>query len=122
MATNDEVHRELFTKVGTLANSVSELSGAVAVLNKTNTELTITLRRANFYQFVTILFLIAVIAYGAIGERGLYAVRDTVPSMVNRQSPYQSPLPIPDGSGEEAAIAPAPMNDLEKYTNTQTKG
>mgnify|MGYP003292316144 FL=1 len=83
MATNDEVHRELFAKVGTLANSVSELSGAVAVLNKTNTDLVALLKKALSYQFYVILLLIAVLIYGAIGEKGFRTVREAVPFPYN---------------------------------------
>lgn len=118
----DKIEQDQYEKIGVLSKSVSELTGAVSVLNKTNTDLVATLKRSLFYEFLTIIFLIAVIAYGAIGERGLYAVRDTVPSMVSPNAPRSPAVPIPDGSRNDSAIAPAPINDLEKYVNTQTKG
>lgn len=122
MAQHDEIEKDQYLKIENLTKTVSELTGAVSVLNKTNTDLVATLKRSLFYEFLTIIFLIAVIAYGAIGERGLYAVRDTVPSMVRPNAPRSPAVPIPDGSRNDSAIAPAPINDLEKYVNTQTKG
>lgn len=68
-----------------------------------------------------IVVLILALAYGAIGERGMYAVRETMPTVVRPTAPRTPSVPIPDGSGaDEAAIAPAPYNDLEKYTRSQT--
>lgn len=122
MAQHDEIEKDQYLKIENLTKTVSELTGAVSVLNNTNTDLVATLKRSLFYEFLTIIFLIAVIAYGAIGERGLYAVRDTVPSMVRPNAPRSPAVPIPDGSQNDSAIAPAPINDLEKYVNTQTKG
>lgn len=123
MAQHDEIEKDQYAKIEVLTKSVSELTGVVSVLNKTNTDLVATLRRTNFYQFLTIVFLIAVIAYGAIGERGMYAVRETIPFVIQPVTPKTPAVPIPDGSGEnDAAIAPVPYNDLEKYINPQTKG
>ena len=76
-----------------------------------------------FHQFLVIVFLILVIAYGAIGERGMYAVRETMPYVIQQGAPRSPAVPIPDGSGsQDAAIAPVPVNDLEKYINTKMKG
>ena len=106
MATNDEVHRELFAKVGTLANSVSELSGAVAVLNKTNTDLVSLLKKALSYEFYVILLLIAVLIYGAIGEKGFRTVRDAVS--------------FPYNSDDQQTSFIAPWND-QKIVPTKTQ-
>lgn len=123
MAQHDEIEKDQYAKIEVLTKSVSELTGAVSVLNKTNSDLVTTLKRSIFYQFIVIVFLILVIAYGAIGERGMYAVRETMPTVVCPTAPRTPSVPIPDGSGaNEAAIAPAPYNDLEKYINPQTKG
>lgn len=123
MAQHDDIEKDQYAKIEVLTKSVSELTGAVSVLNKTNTDLTTTLKRALFYQFIVIVFLILVIAYGAIGERGMYAVRETMPSVIQQGTPRSPAVPIPDGSGsQDAAIAPVPVNDLEKYINTKMKG
>lgn len=79
MATNDEIHRDQYAKIDMLTKSVSELSGAVAVLNKTNTDLVSLLKKALSYEFYVILILIAVLIYGAIGEKGFKTVREAVP-------------------------------------------
>ena len=123
MAQHDDIEKDQYAKIEVLTKSVSELTGAVSVLNKTNTDLTTTLKRALFYQFIVIVFLILVIAYGAIGERGMYAVRETMPSVIQQGTPRSPAVPIPDGSGsQDAAIAPVPVNDLEKYINTKMRG
>ena len=123
MTQHDDIEKDQYAKIEVLTKSVSELTGAVSVLNKTNTDLTTTLKRALFYQFIVIVFLILVIAYGAIGERGMYAVRETMPSVIQQGTPRSPAVPIPDGSGsQDAAIAPVPVNDLEKYINTKMKG
>lgn len=116
MEQHDEIEKDQYAKIEVLTKSVSELTGAVSVLNKTNSDLVVTLKRSIFYQFLVIVFLILVIAYGAIGERGMYAVRETMPAVVRPTAPRTPAVPIPDGSGaDEAAIVPAPYNDLEKY-------
>ena len=123
MAQHDDIEKDQYAKIEVLTKSVSELTGAVSVLNKTNTDLTTTLKRALFYQFIVIVFLILVIAYGAIGERGMYAVRKTMPSVIQQGTPRSPAVPIPDGSeSKDAAIAPVPVNDLEKYIKTKMKG
>ena len=123
MAQHDDIEKDQYAKIEVLTKTVSELTGAVSVLNKTNTDLTSTLKRALFYQFIVIVFLILVIAYGAIGERGMYAVRETMPSVIQQGAPRSPAVSIPDGSGsQDAAIAPVPVNDLEKYINTKMKG
>lgn len=123
MAQHDDIEKDQYAKIEVLTKTVSELTGAVSVLNKTNTDLTSTLKRALFYQFIVIVFLILVIAYGAIGERGMYAVRETMPSVIQQGTPRSPAVPIPDGSGsQDAAIAPVPVNDLEKYIKTKMKG
>ena len=119
----DKIEQDQYAKIEVLTKSVSELTGAVSVLNKTNSDLVTTLKRSIFYQFLVIVFLILVIAYGAIGERGMYAVRETMPSVIQQGAPRSPAVPIPDGSGsKDAAIAPVPVNDLEKYINTKMKG
>ena len=123
MAQHDEIEKDQYAKIEVLTKSVSELTGAVSVLNKTNSDLVVTLKRSIFYQFIIIVFLILVIAYGAIGERGMYAVRETMPTVIQKGSPRSPAAPLPDGNGEqEAAIAPVPNNDLEKFINTKAKG
>lgn len=123
MAHNDDIEKDQYAKIEVLTKSVSELTGAVSVLNKTNTDLVNTLKKALFYEFLIIVFLILVIAYGAIGERGMYAVRETMPSVIQQGTPRSPAVPIPDGSGsQDAAIAPVPVNELEKYINTKMKG
>ena len=123
MAQHNEIEKDQYLKIENLTKTVSELTGAVAVLNKTNSDLVATLKRSIFYQFLVIVFLILVIAYGAIGERGMYAVRETMPSVIQQGTPRSPAVPIPDGSGsKDAAIAPFPVNDLEKYINTKMKG
>ena len=119
----DKIEQDQYAKIEVLTKSVSELTGAVSVLNKTNSDLVTTLKRSIFYQFIVIVFLILVIAYGAIGERGMYAVRETMPSVIQQGTPRSPAVPIPDGSGsQDAAIAPVPVNDLEKYINTKMRG
>lgn len=108
MATNDDIHRELFAKVGTLANSVSELSGSVSVLNKTNTDLVSLLKKALSCEFYIILLLIAALVYGAIGKEGLYSVRQIVPV------PSSAPVDIPHADG--VSVIPW-HDDLRHYLN-----
>lgn len=122
MAQHDDIKKDQYAKIEVLTKSVSELTGAVSVLNKTNSDLVTTLKRSIFYQFLVIVFLILVISYGAIGERGMYAVRETMPSVIQQGTPRSPAVPIPDGSGsQDVAIAPVPVNDLEKYINTKMK-
>ena len=54
MAQHDDIEKDQYAKIEVLTKTVSELTGAVSVLNKTNTDLTTTLKRALFYQFIVI--------------------------------------------------------------------
>ena len=109
MATNDEVHRELFTKVGTLTNSVAELSGAVSVLNKTNTDLVALLKKALSYEFYTILILIAALVYGAIGEKGFVTIRETIPT------------PFSNSDDDHASVIAPWYNDQNRFLHRPSK-
>lgn len=96
-AEHKEVEKDQYMKIENLTKTVSELTGAVSVLNKTNSELITLLKKALSYEFYVILILIAALVYGAIGKEGLYSVRQVMPV----------PTPAPqsdDGGGATAAI------------------
>lgn len=109
----DRVEADQYAKIEVLTKSVSELTGAVSVLNKTNTDLVSLLKKALTYEFYTILILIAALVYGAIGKEGLYSVRQIVPV------PNGAPVDLPHTDG----VSVIPWNDdLRHYLNRLTEG
>lgn len=74
---NDEQQDERINK---LTARVEQLTGAVDVSNQMNLQLIALLKKALFYMFLIIVFLIGAIIYGAIGKDGFYAVRPTFPT------------------------------------------
>jgi len=81
MATNDDVHSDLYTKINALTSQQQQLIGAMDVQNQINIELMKLLKKALCYEFWIIVLLIGAIIYGAIGKDGFYAVR-SIPNPV----------------------------------------
>lgn len=79
MPTKEEIEKDQYEKINALTGRVEQLVGAVDVANQINLELMKILKKAIFYMFLIIVFLIGAIIYGAIGKEGFYAVRQTVP-------------------------------------------
>lgn len=93
---DDAIHRDLYDKVNANTAAMSELRAELRVTNIQNAQLIDLLREQNRQQsrtfkwiaaglFILILFLSAALCYGAIGERGLHAVRENMPTF-----PYQT--------------------------------
>lgn len=95
MAQHDEIEKDQYDKIHELTKKVESLTGAVDVANQINIELSKLLKRALSYEFYVIIILIAALVYGAIGEKGLYSVRQFVPM------PMQS-IPTDDGTTDGA--------------------
>lgn len=83
MATPEEhlaIENDQYAKIHELTSKVGQLAGTVEAANKINQDLVMLLKRALLYMFITILFLIGAVIYGAIGKEGFYAVRQVVPT------------------------------------------
>lgn len=89
---DDAIHRDLYDKVNANTAAMSELRAELRVTNIQNAQLIDLLREQNRQQtktfkwvaaglFILILFLSCALAYGAIGERGLHAVRENIPTI-----------------------------------------
>lgn len=98
MSTNhEEIEKDQYNKINSLTARVEGLTAAVDVSNQINIEMTRMLRKALSYEFWTIIVLIAVLIYGAIGEKGFRTVRDAVP--------------FPYSSDDQQTSVIAPWND-----------
>lgn len=91
---NDEQQDERINK---LTARVEQLTGAVDVSNQMNQQLIALLKKALFYMFLIIVFLIGAIVYGAIGKEGFYAVRPTFPTTA--YIPHGGIIPWSDDGG-----------------------
>lgn len=107
MPTNSEIEKDQYDKINTLTGRVEQLVGAVDVANQINLELMKLLKKALAYEFWVIIILIAALVYGAIGEKGLYSVRQVIP------------VPSSDGQASLIGNDMAPWNDrkIVKVTN-----
>ena len=79
MATHDEIERDQYEQIHSLAAEVHSLSGAVQVSNEINKQLVALMRKVFYCMFFIIVILIGALIYGAIGKDGLFSVRDTLP-------------------------------------------
>lgn len=102
MATNDEIHRDLYDKVNANTNAVTALAAQVTANNERFGELLELVERdmKNRHREILALilfalFLVGIIGYGAVGKDGLYTVRQTVPIAANGQT----------GAGDDARKA-----------------
>lgn len=90
MATHDEIEKDQYQQIHSLAAEVHSLSGAVQVSNEINKQLVALMKKVFYCMFFIILVLIGALVYGAIGKDGLYSVRDTLP-----KNPITSRLVMP---------------------------
>lgn len=81
-----EVNQELFRRVNALEQVYSETTGYLKGIVESNEKLIKLFSRA-LYILAAIAFLsLFALIYGAIGERGLKSVRESVPSIPMRQT------------------------------------
>ena len=90
-------------EINNLTAEVKSLSGTVEAQNKINADLVALLKKALSYEFYVILFLVAALAYGAIGREGLFAVRQILPGSGDQGD-----------VGFDQPIAPPPDNRIHK--------
>lgn len=74
------VNQELFERVGKCEQGFAELNGYLTALIEQNNKLIRLLTRVCYGLIVISVFLLLIVAYGAIGERGLRSVRETMPA------------------------------------------
>lgn len=89
MATQGEINTEVFRRINSLEKVSSELSGYFKGMVENTKELISLMRNEQKHHKVVVsilasllAFCIAAIIYGAIGERGLHSVRQTLPTAV----------------------------------------
>lgn len=76
------VNQELFERVGKCERGYAEMNGYLTALIEQNNKLIRLLTRVCYGLIIISVFLLLIVAYGAIGERGLHSVRQTLPSRV----------------------------------------
>lgn len=92
MASGDDVHKDLYDKINANTAAVASLAATVAVLTaqnerfiklleNDNQRLTKVFKWVAVFMFLLIIFLVTVIAYGAIGDKGLHSVRQNQPNI-----------------------------------------
>lgn len=109
MAFQDELDK-VYQRVNTIESKVDETNGYLRGVVESNVSLIDLLKRRDTTtgRIITalvflLLFAMGVIAYGAIGERGLKTVRDTLPNVPT----HKEAVPT--------------HNDFDKYANHQNK-
>lgn len=71
----DPVEVDQYRKIHNLADKLEQLTGVVQMSNEINRQLVDLMKKALKYMFWIIVLLIGTVIYGAIGEKGFYAVR-----------------------------------------------
>lgn len=79
MATNEDIHKDIYARMNDTDRKLSESIGKWDVIISQNERLINLLGRAIFFMFVLAMVELAAIIYGAIGKEGLHAVRQAVP-------------------------------------------
>lgn len=92
------VNQELSERIGKCERGFAELNGYLTALIEQNNKLIKLLTRVCYGLIVISVFLLLIVAYGAIGKEGLYSVRKAMPSRI--------------------AAIPAP-GDLDKWMNAR---
>ena len=81
MATNDEVHKELFDRVSELEKGQAETNGYLkAVVEQNERYIKLVWRVILILAFITIASLFALI-WGACGSEGFKTIRDSLPNV-----------------------------------------
>ena len=86
--THDAIHAETFRRINTLESKMDETNGYLRGVVESNEKLITllekrdtTLNRVVWALIVLLFFELGVIAFGAIGEEGLHAVRQNLPNL-----------------------------------------
>ena len=79
MATHDEIERDQYQQIHSLAAEVHTLAGTVEIANQINEKLLKLMTKVFYCMFFIVIVLIGALIYGAIGKDGLFSVRDTLP-------------------------------------------
>ena len=88
MATNDDIHADLYRRINTLESKVDVTNGYLRGIVESNEKLIAQNdklikqnTRNNYLYFVLALVGWLVVAYGAVGRDGLLSVRKTLPAI-----------------------------------------
>ena len=74
------VNQELSKRIGKCEQGFAEMNGYLTALIEQNNKLIRLLTRVCYGLITISVFLLLIVAYGVIGERGLHSVRQTLPS------------------------------------------
>jgi hypothetical protein len=95
MATHDEVHEQIFNRINVVESKIDTTNGYLKGVIESNEKIVAvneklialiekrdrTQARAIWGLITLLLFALAIIGYGAIGDKGMHSVRQTVPSL-----------------------------------------
>ncbi len=81
MPRDDEEHAKIYGRINTLESKVDETNGYLRGVVETNERLIKLLSRAQYMLGFIICVLLFALVYGAIGDKGLHAVRETLPTV-----------------------------------------
>ena len=76
------VNQELSKRIGKCEQGYAELNRYLAAHIEQNNKLNRLLTRVCYGLIVICVFLLLIVAYGAIGKEGLYSVRKAMPSRI----------------------------------------
>lgn len=79
MKTHDEIHAEIFGRINTLESKIDDTNGYLRGVVESNEKLIRLFSKALYILAGIVLFLLGVVAYGAIGDKGLRSVRENAP-------------------------------------------
>ena len=95
--THDEIHADMYGRINALESKIDETNGYLRGVVESNEKLITllekrdtTLNRVIWALLVILLFALGVIAFGAIGEKGMHSVRQNLPTL-----PQSSQAAIP---------------------------
>lgn len=100
MVNQNHVNKELYARVAECEKGIAAMNSAFSTLIMQNDKLIRLLTRVCYGLITISVFLLLIVAYGAIGDKGLHSVRKAMPSRI--------------------AAIPAP-SDLDKWFTQQRR-
>ncbi len=77
--SHDDVHAEIFGRINSLESKIDDTNGYLRGVVESNEKLIKLFTKALYILAGIVLFLLCVVAYGAIGDKGLRSVRENAP-------------------------------------------
>ncbi len=88
-----DIHKDLYKRLNENTSELARLNGATSILIEQNDKLYKIIRTIIWMMFFVICALTFSLIYGAVGDKGLHAVREAMPHVPSSARLAQPPAP-----------------------------